>query len=80
MSIYKQKGFNRLAKLIAIMSFFITYIILYVMSYNLDNEEVFVVFPIVSLLCSVGAFVFTRLVYWVIDGFKDSEDSKHISS
>ena len=74
MSMYKQKGFNRLTKLITIITFCVMYATLCFMSRLPREDDFFIIFPIISVLCSCGVFILTRLVYWVIDGFQDSED------
>ena len=74
MKMYQKPGFNRLAKMIAILGFIATYITLIVFEGSVNGEEAFIVFPIVSIIAALGAFVLTRLVYWVVDGFSQSND------
>ena len=74
MKMYQNLGFNRLAKLIALLVFVATYTVLIVQAYSINEEQAFIVFPIVSIIGALGAFLLTRLVYWVIDGFIESKD------
>jgi len=68
MKLYQHEGYKRLSILIAIVGFICTYIVLF------DDREpattVFIIFPIVSAIVAVGIYIFTRSVYWVIDGFR----------
>ena len=74
MGIYKEAGFNRLAKLIAIVAFFLTFATLLIILSGVNGDVAFIIIPIISLFGAAGAFIFTRLVYWVIDGFKKNDD------
>jgi len=74
MKMYQKSGFNRLAKLIAVLGFAVTYITLIVIESRVSEKEAFIVFPIVSIIGALAAFIVTRLVYWVVDGFNESKD------
>jgi len=74
MKIYQKPGFNRLAKLITVLGFFVTYITLIVTEYGVNEEEAFIEFPILSIIVALVVFLVTRLVYWVFDGFLESKD------
>jgi len=73
MSLYKEQGYRRLAVLIAIIAFIVTYTALCMNEYRVQPEEAFIGFPIVSVLTAGGAFILTRIIYWVIDGFKSKD-------
>ena len=75
MKMYQKTGFNRLSKLIALLGFVVTYIILLVEEHSISPSEAFIEFPIASIIGALCAFLLTRLVYWVIDGFTQSKDS-----
>lgn len=78
MGVYQEKGFNRLAKAIAILTFAVAYLLMMffgeIPKHQSENEYLFIAYPIVSLICSAGAFGITRLIYWTIDGFKNAEE------
>ncbi len=66
MKMYEQAGYNRLAKLIAMLSFPVSLVALIAINEgSWSTDEV-----IVSAMAIPVAFIVTRLVYWVIDGFK----------
>ncbi len=75
MGLYQKQGFKRLSGLIAFLGFVITYIITY--SILLICEKYFewwelfdirlIFIPLLGAYC---AFIITRAVYWVIDGFQ----------
>lgn len=76
MKLYQHEGYKRLSILIAIVGFICTYILF------INDESgyvtatlAFIAFPIVSAIVAVGIYIFTRIVYWVIDGFRKQEDS-----
>jgi hypothetical protein len=76
MKLYQHEGYKRLSILIAIVGFICTYILL------INNETgyvsavlAFIGFPIISAIVAAGIYIFTRTVYWVIDGFRKQEDS-----
>ena len=70
MKTYEQEGYNRLAKLLSIIAFIVTFIILSATIRRLQPEHIFIAFPIASILVAALVFFITRIIYWVIDGFK----------
>lgn len=76
MKMYQKSGFNRLAKLIAVLGFSVTYITLIIIAPRVGEEEALIVFPIVSIGGAIAAFLVTRSVYWVVDGFNESKDER----
>ncbi len=74
-------GFRRLAVLLSIVSFFVAYILLlrnekhqdWIHGFNTDIYDVCIKIPIIAIIISVAIFVFVRIVYWVIDGFRKQE-------
>lgn len=73
----KKEGFRRLAILIAAGSFFVTYLILWIVEESggrVSEEEAFIQFPIVSIIVAGIIWGFTKGVYWVIDGFRKQND------
>lgn len=74
MGMYQKEGFNRLAKLIALLGFIAAYTVLFITGGRLYLHIIFIAYPVISSLYALGFFVCTRLIYWVIDGFKASKD------
>ncbi|MFQ5770950.1 MAG: hypothetical protein ACE5HX_10475, partial [bacterium] len=72
-------GFKRLALVITFASFVITYFSLSLVTIDdvgpakEDLVLFLVVTPIVSALIALITFVFVRIIYWVVDGFKNVE-------
>lgn len=57
-----------------------TYVFSYVEEYRVSTEEMFLQFPLLSVLGFVLAYILFSAVYWVIDGFKpESKISNGIS-
>lgn len=75
MKMYQKTGFNRLAKLIALLGFVVTFITLLVEARSVSDDQLFIAFPIASIIGALCAFLLTRLVYWVIDGFTQSKNT-----
>ena len=73
MKLKDHPGFKRLAVLITLASFVITYILLIVNERSVSEEEAFIEFPIVAVLIALITFVFVRITYWVVDGFRKEE-------
>ena len=73
MKLKNHPGFKRLTVLITFASFVITYILLFINGGSVSEDEVFIVFPIVSVLIALITFVFVRITYWVVDGFRKEE-------
>lgn len=74
MKLKDQPGFKRLEAFITFAGFGLTYIYLVVNERRVSQEEAFLVFPIISALIALIAFVFVRGLYWVIDGFGKQND------
>jgi len=72
MKLYQHEGYKRLSIFIAIVGFICTYITLF--NDSGPAKEVFIISPIVSIIGAVGIYIFTRIVYWVIDGFRKKEN------
>ena len=73
MKLKDHPGFKRLAVLITLASFVITYTFLIVIERYIDPEEAFVEFPIIAVLIALVTFVFVRITYWVVDGFRKEQ-------
>ncbi len=74
MSLYKNKGFKRLAIVISGIAFICTYITLCLIEYRVETKELLIGFPIASALSAIGTFISIRIIYWVIDGFRSSAE------
>jgi hypothetical protein len=72
MKLKNHPGFKRLTVLITLASFIITYILLFVDGYY-GEREIFFEFPIAAALIAIVTFIFVRIIYWVIDGFRKEE-------
>ncbi len=70
MAIAQKTGFKRLAILISVIAFIVAYIVLTVNERSVNDKEALILFPIISLLVSLGVYLLIRSVYWVIDGFQ----------
>jgi hypothetical protein len=70
MKLKDHKGFKRLAVLIALIIAVVTYILLIVNEGNPSDELIFIGFPFAAILISLGTYIFIRIIYWVIDGFR----------
>ncbi len=73
MSKNKKEGYRRLAVLVSIGSFFVTYLILFITEKYVSSKEAIIEFPIISLAVSVVLFFGIRLIPWVNDGFKSND-------
>jgi len=73
MKLLDNPGFKRLVVLITLISFVITYILLFVNERRVSNQEAFAEFPIIAGIIALIAFVFVRITYWVVDGFRKEE-------
>ena len=67
MKLKNHPGFKRLAVVITLASFVITYFLLLVSGGRISDEEALVEFPIASVVIALITFVF------VVDGFKKVE-------
>lgn len=78
MKLKDHPGFKRLAISISLLSLTITYFALWLIeffdnSYGISSRLAFIEFPIIAILISVTTFVFVRITYWVIDGFRNEK-------
>ena len=74
MSLYKNKGFKRLAIVISGLAFICTYIAFFLNEYNVNTKQLLIGFPIVSALSAIGTFILIRIIYWVFDGFRSGAE------
>ncbi len=70
MKLKDHPGFKRLAVLITFASFVITYILLIIVERGVSDEEALIEFPIIAALIALTTYVFVRITYWVVDGFR----------
>ena len=70
MKLKEQLGYKRLAILITVGSFVLTYILLVINEKRVSPGDALIAFPIQSALIALITFLFVRATYWVIDGFK----------
>jgi len=73
MKLNDRVGFKRLARLMAILTFFVIYIILYSNERIVSGEEALIQFPIISLIVAISVYILIRSIYWVADGFLASK-------
>ena len=73
MKLIDHPGFKRLLVLITLASFVITWILLIVNERHVSDQEAFAEFPIIAGLIALITFVFVRIKYWVVEGFRKEE-------
>ena len=74
MKLYDHTGYKRLTFLIAIVGFIFMYIILVKYNRRAAELEVFIIFPIISALTALLIYALTRIIYWVVDGFRSEKE------
>jgi len=76
MKLKDQTGFKRLALLVTLLSFVVTYIFLILNEGRVSDDEFLLEFPIIALLISLFTYILVRITYWVIDGFSKTDINK----
>lgn len=64
-------GYKRLSFFIPFVVLITSYIAMILNDRVVSKDEAFVYYPIISLSISLFIYMFTRIFYWVIDGFKN---------
>ena len=66
----QHKGMKRLAIFLSVLSFVVSYALLIIFEQRVNDEEMMIEFPLISLVIAITVWCLVRGVYWVIDGFK----------